>query len=515
MPFPEYSFRSKDWGPYLLDIRQAIEKGIETSITTSKEQSHVMQANVEDIQFSVGNLKDDFNWALMLVVDKLDEQTDSLKQMVEQLEEIQHTLDSPLVTQARELFKIGNDRLNRGLYEKALHAFLQSEEKDDVYFPLHLQLGRLYLLGRNEQEDVTDFGKSEEHFLLAVRYAMAYQDALPRWQQCVGEARFYASQAAYLQAKKEQESGCQAQARTHLDRALNHAGNALEVWPELKDGMYLRARMLSLMERLPEAIHEMERLVDRDRRYLGRAKNNEDFDSLRKELANLPHQIRIAPGPISRQVRDLSQAIFIALASAQNAALEGSDLAKLQMIGQQIAKARSDSDRMNIDVEKLLRQTHEIKQSLVQLVTMALHLRIQSVQEANRPNYTRIAEIEQNKKEYAGKGLGCLLWLLLWFVVPPVAKELLSILGGRLNTVTTPLYGLTVAFCFVGGPLLFAFSKKVGALIRNPRLDREIVFHQQTIVNRDHYIAGWAAWLQDWQTGLKAVPSPPPFLARS
>jgi len=513
MPFPEYSFRSKDWGPYLLDIRQVIEKGMQTIITTSEEQSRVAKASVEEMQLTVGNLRDDLNWALMLVVDKLDEQTDSVKHMVEQLEQIQHTLDSPLVTQARELFKIGQDRLNRGLYEKALHAFLQSEEKDDVYFPLHLQLGRLYLLGRNEQEDVTDFGKSEERFLLAVRYAMAYQDALPRWQQCVGEARFYASQAAYLQAKKEQKSGRQVQARTHLGRALNHAGNALEVWPELKEGMYLRARILSLMERLPEAIDEMERLVDRDRRYFGRAKNNEDFDSLRTELANLPQQIRIAPGPISRQVRDLSQTIFTALASAQNASLEGSDLAKLQMIEQQVAKAHSDSDRMDIDVENFLRQTHAIKQSLVQLVTMALHLRIQSLQEASRLNYVRIAEIEQNKKEYAGKGLGCLLWLLLWFVVPPLAKELFSILGGR-NTVNTSLYGLTVGLCFVGGPLLFAFSKRVGALIRNPRLDREIVFHQQTIANRDHYIAGWAAWLQGWQTGLKA-PSPPPLLGRS
>src|SRR5882724_1374007 len=101
MAFPEYSLQSKELSSYLIDIRQAIESSAEASAKTGKELSDTTQA-----------LRSDFNWALMLISGRLEEQTDLLRSMTVQLEALQHTLDSPLVTQARELFRIGQDLFN-------------------------------------------------------------------------------------------------------------------------------------------------------------------------------------------------------------------------------------------------------------------------------------------------------------------------------------------------------------------------------------------------------------------
>lgn len=155
MSISQYSFRSGDWSSYLIDIRRSIEHGTSTYVSTSHEASGAVQASISDLQT-------DLNWALMLVVDRLGEQTALLTHVVAQLEAIYQTLDSPLLTQARELFRIGVDRFNRGLYGKALDSFLQAEQKDDVYFPLHLQLGLLYLSGKDNEVNLVDPIKAEK-----------------------------------------------------------------------------------------------------------------------------------------------------------------------------------------------------------------------------------------------------------------------------------------------------------------------------------------------------------------
>ena len=95
-----------------------------------------------------------------------------------QLDTIHQTLQSPLLTQARELFRLGVEHYRKGLLDKALAAFLKAEEKSDVDFYLQFKIGKLYLYGRDEDANVIDLAKAESHFLLAARNANAERETL-------------------------------------------------------------------------------------------------------------------------------------------------------------------------------------------------------------------------------------------------------------------------------------------------------------------------------------------------
>ena len=135
------------------------------------------------------------------------------------LDAIHKTLNSPLLTQARELFQLGQERFRKGLLDKALEAYLKAEEKNEVDFPLQMQIGKLYFYGRDEDDDVIDLLKAEKHLLLAARYADAEKATFPPWNEYCAQAYFHAAVAAYLIGEQEEAAGRPDSRRTSLERA--------------------------------------------------------------------------------------------------------------------------------------------------------------------------------------------------------------------------------------------------------------------------------------------------------
>jgi tetratricopeptide (TPR) repeat protein len=166
------------------------------------------------------------------------------------------------VNQARELFRIGQERLGKGLLDKALEAFLQSEQKNDVDFLLQLQIGKLHLYGRDAASNVIDLPQAERHLLLAARYADAEKGTIPGWNEYCGQAYFHAAVAVYLLGEQERTAGRPDGMRDCLEQAMRYLAKAIALWPQFIESNYTLAKCQALLGHGEEVRRELELLSD-------------------------------------------------------------------------------------------------------------------------------------------------------------------------------------------------------------------------------------------------------------
>ncbi|RME01328.1 MAG: hypothetical protein D6814_01720, partial [Calditrichaeota bacterium] len=102
---------------------------------------------IRETKGSIEDLRASFDYNMALMLEQMQLQNETSLRILNKLDDIHATLQNPLLTQARELFRIGCERLIKGLLDKALEAFLASAEKDETNFMTQLLIGKLYLYG--------------------------------------------------------------------------------------------------------------------------------------------------------------------------------------------------------------------------------------------------------------------------------------------------------------------------------------------------------------------------------
>src|ERR1035438_6541061 len=140
MPFlGPYYYGKHKWDNYLLDIQETLDvarKQVEELRQQTEQLSNIEQA----LQNGFEGLRAEFEWGFTLMVDRMDTQFNLLSKVAEELDAIHQTLKSPLINQAQELFRLGEQHFNEGLWDKALKDFLESEKKNEVHPLLQLQI---------------------------------------------------------------------------------------------------------------------------------------------------------------------------------------------------------------------------------------------------------------------------------------------------------------------------------------------------------------------------------------
>jgi tetratricopeptide (TPR) repeat protein len=263
-----------------------------------RQTEHLHQIG-QTIESGFEELRAEFQWGFTLMLDRMDTQIEQLAQITAKLDAIHKTLQSPLLTQAKELFQLAQENYRKGLLDKALEAYLKAEEKHEVYFPLQLQIGKLFLYGCDEDDNVINLTEAERHLLLAARYAGAEKGSVPQWNRYCGEAYFHAAVAAYLIGEGEQTAGRVDSMRACLERAQGHLTKASNVWPQLTEIVYLKAKCYALLGQSEQAVQQMRILTDRDRRYFAKASQDRDFVSLGAAIETVFKQATISPGPLA------------------------------------------------------------------------------------------------------------------------------------------------------------------------------------------------------------------------
>jgi hypothetical protein len=290
-----YYYGLHKWENYLLDIDEDVRSSGESTKGLSREVRGLhdtlgggfesLRSGIEGLRNGIEDLRADFQWGFSLLADRLDTQISLMAGIAQKLDAINSTLGAPLDTQARELFRIGAARLREGLDDKALEAFLKSEQKNDVDFVLQLYIGKLYLEGKG----IISFVKATEHLLLAAQYAEAKRGRLEGWNRFAAEAYFHAAIATYLEGERTLGDGKQSAVGPLLEMALSFLSRAWSLNAEFLEIAYLRAKCCALLSRRDEIKECFEIIGDRDRRYFLKAAEDKDFESVRdllKESAN-------------------------------------------------------------------------------------------------------------------------------------------------------------------------------------------------------------------------------------
>jgi tetratricopeptide (TPR) repeat protein len=162
---------------------------------------------INGVGASIDALRASFDYNMALLIEQFQLQNQTMLQFLQQMEAVHSTLENPTLTQAREYYRIGCDRLAKGLLDKALEAFQESAAKDDANFLTQLMIGKLYLYGVNDECNVLDLQKAEEHLRAAARYAKAEAWVLPEASRYAGEALLHAFIFCYAQVNDKVMEG--------------------------------------------------------------------------------------------------------------------------------------------------------------------------------------------------------------------------------------------------------------------------------------------------------------------
>ncbi len=256
---------------------------------------------VEGTTAAIDSLRSTFEYNMALMLEQMQLQSQVMLGMLHQMEAVHATLQNPTMTQAREFYQIGCERLQKGLPDKALEAFLEAAKRDDANFMTQLLIGKLYLYGVTDECNIIDLDKAEKYLLAAARYAKAETVRLPEAGRFAGEALLHAAIATYAQANDHGLNGNKNEASRLLQASLDLAQQARDTYPQLSESHYHHAKFAALLGDGSTAAQSLEKAIAIDENYCLKVDADRDFRMVRREINELFFRLREESG---NHVRD-------------------------------------------------------------------------------------------------------------------------------------------------------------------------------------------------------------------
>jgi WD40 repeat protein len=285
-----------------------------------------LESALSNVDASIDSLRADFNYNMGLLLDRLQIQNQLIFGVLERLDAIHKTLERPELTKAREFYNRGCERLSKGLLDKALEAFLEAEKKNDTNFFTQFQIGKLYLYGINEYDNVIDLAKAERHLRNATRYGKAEISVLSEFRRWTGEALLHASVACYAQANDLRINGNTTEANEFIFKAFHLAQQACEIYPSLSENQYHLAKYAALLGDVETSVQSLEKAVSADVNYCLKAEFDSDFDEMRAQVFALFERLRLQSGEKAlRRLHEYSQKYITDMVYSTDEAKKGKE----------------------------------------------------------------------------------------------------------------------------------------------------------------------------------------------
>ena len=492
-----YYYGPKKWDDYLLDIQQAQDEASEAANEAAEEmneelrkQTELLDRQVElssEIRDHLREMKLEMQWGFSLVVDRLEKQIKIVSDIALRLDSIHQTLKSPLITQATELWQLGEDYFKRGLLDRALEKFLQSEQKNDVFFPLQLRIGTLFLDGRNSECNVINLSEAERHLLLAARYALAEQKATENAIEYAGKAYYRAAQAAYLIGADDQRCGNIEGTKECLERALAHLVKAAKYWPEFQGVLFLRAKCYALLENKQEALECIRILSDTDRTFYSAAMEDGDFSTIRQDVDGVFRLAIDRPGPNASKARDVIAHARIVLNWAKTSRPQSEANERvIEANEQELSAFEEQLGTLSVDIESGTASVLRGQAQLEDIVWNHLWKRAETLSDRIKSLRSEKEELEKvplNMMNGAfliegSTGMGCLFTVIMYIALPIVLP--IIVLPWKSTLSHAPM-GFSGGILFLAGLvgygfLTFAIGKRLSLLnqrrVLNGHIDR-------------------------------------------
>ena len=259
-----------------------------------------VESALGDVETSIESLHSDFNYNMGLILDQLQIQNQLTYGILERLDAIHKTLENPELTKAREFYNRGCERLSKGLLNEALEALSKSIEINDTDFFTQFHIGKLYLYGVNEEDNVINIEKAEQHLTLAARYGKAEITELQEFRKWTGEALLHASIACYAQANDQNINGNSTVAKDLLSKAYQYVHQACEIYPSLSESQYHLAKYAALLGDTQTSLQSLENAIYADVNYCIKVDFDQDFNNIRPQVFDLFEQLRIKMNEITQ-----------------------------------------------------------------------------------------------------------------------------------------------------------------------------------------------------------------------
>lgn len=247
---------------------------------------------LEDVNHELEKLHADFNYNMALLIDEVMINNKLFTDLINKLDTIHKTLESPTLTQAREFYNIGCERLSKGLLDKALEAFLEAEKKNDTDFFTQFHIGKLYLYGADEDDNIVNLASAKKHLLLAARYAKAEITVDSNFSKFAAEALLHASISVYAQLGENEIKNDIDKTNLLLQEAKKLTSDAIKMYKDIPESFYHLAKYTSLLNDPESAIHSLESAIVSDRNYAVKVDIDHAFDPIRPHVHKLLSKLR-------------------------------------------------------------------------------------------------------------------------------------------------------------------------------------------------------------------------------
>ncbi|TAK63492.1 MAG: hypothetical protein EPO24_04190 [Bacteroidetes bacterium] len=243
-----------------------------------------VESALNDVNVSIEDLQADFDYGIGLLVTQMQIQNEHLSNLIDKLDAVHKTLQSPTLTKAREFFNIGCERLKKGLLDKALEAFLEAEKYNDTDFFTQYNIGMLFLQGKDEDDNVINLHKAKNHLTLAVRYAKAEISVDSSFSNLAAQALFHSSLATYFQLGEFDYSKEKKKANLLLEESKGLAEQAIAYNPKFSEGFYHIATYSALLGDRHNAMRNLELAINLDRNYAIKIDTDHAFNEIRDDV---------------------------------------------------------------------------------------------------------------------------------------------------------------------------------------------------------------------------------------
>lgn len=249
---------------------------------------------LQDVNSSIESLHASYNYSMGLLLEEVRIHNKLLNSLLDKMDAIHKTLESPTLTQAREFYRIGCERLSKGLLDKALEAFIAAEKKNDADFFTQFQIGKLYLYGIDDDDNILDLEKAKKHLRLAARFAKAEIAVDAKFSGFAAEALLHASIAIYAQLGEKNVLEDAAKTKQLLEEAKQLASEAMTLCPHLLESFFHSAKYSAMLNEPQIAIPTLETAIIGDRNYAVKVDIDHAFDPIRPHVLALLSKLKDA-----------------------------------------------------------------------------------------------------------------------------------------------------------------------------------------------------------------------------
>lgn len=242
---------------------------------------------LQNVTDSIHSLHYDFNYGMALLLEEIRTQSRLLSTLIDRLDAIHKTLQSPTLTQAREHYNIACERFSKGLLDKALESLLEAQSKNNADFFTQFLIGKLYLYGVDQDDNLLDLDKAKTHLLLAARYAKAELQVNSDFRRYAAEALLHASIAIYAKLGEHKIQSNLNQTKDYLLEARILATESFNLFPQLTDSVYHAAKYSALLGDSKTCIQSLRTAILLNRHYAVKVDLDHAFDSFRSEVHSL------------------------------------------------------------------------------------------------------------------------------------------------------------------------------------------------------------------------------------